>query len=211
LLFDIIQLLFTVPILIISFTLREFSQGLAAYMMGDKTAKFSGRLSLNPLKHIDWLGFIMLIIAGIGWAKPVPVDMFNFRDPKKGMAVTALAGPLMNIILVFVSLVFYALGIVNEWNGYLIQFFYLSAYYNAVLAMFNLLPIPPLDGSKVLCAFLPQKHYFKLMVYERYGMLLILILSFTNISSRIISTGVYNLLDKLWKLVVELFTLLGVA
>ena len=210
-LFDIIQLLFTVPILIISFTLHELSHGLAAYMMGDKTAKFSGRLSLNPLRHIDWFGFIMLIIAGIGWAKPVPVDMFNFRDPKKGMAITALAGPLMNVILVFISLVFYALSIVNGWNEYLMQFFYLSSYYNAVLAMFNLLPIPPLDGSKVLFAFLPQKHYFKLMLYERYGMLLILILSFTNISSRVISVGVYNLLDKLWNLVVKLLMLLGVA
>ncbi len=206
-----LQLLFTVPILIISLSLNELSHGFAAYIMGDKTAKYNDRLSLNPLKHIDWLGFLMLIVAGIGWAKPVPVDMFRFRDPKKGMAITALAGPLMNIILAFISLLFYALGIINTWNEYIISFFYLSVHYNAVLAMFNLLPVPPLDGSKVLFAFLPEKYYFKLMIYERYGMLIILLLSFTNLSSRIISVGVNNLINKLWELVVKLLTLLGVA
>lgn len=210
-LFDIIQLIFTVPVLIISFTLHELSHGLAAYIMGDKTAKYNGRLSLNPLKHIDWLGFLMLIIAGIGWAKPVPVDMFRFRDPKKGMAITALAGPFMNIFLVFISLLFYALSIINGWGEYFVLFFTLSAQYNAVLAMFNLLPIPPLDGSKVLFAFLPQKFYFNLMVYEQYGMILILILSFTNMTSRIISTGVYNLIDNLLRVVINLLTVLGVA
>ncbi len=209
--FDIIKLFFTVPILIISFTLHEMAHGLAAYVMGDKTAKYNGRLSLNPLNHIDWLGFLMLIISGIGWAKPVPVDMYRFRDPKKGMAITALAGPLMNILLVFISLLLYALGIINGWNEYLILFFTLSAQYNAVLAMFNLLPIPPLDGSKVLFAFLPHKYYFKLMTYEQYGIILILILSFTNMTSRIISTGVYNLIDNLLRLVIKLLTVLGVA
>lgn len=210
-LFDIIKLFFTVPILIISFTLHELSHGLAAYVMGDKTAKYNGRLSLNPLKHIDWLGFLMLIVAGIGWAKPVPVDMYRFRDPKKGMAITALAGPLMNIFLVFISLFLYALGIINGWNEYFVLFFTLSAQYNAVLAMFNLLPIPPLDGSKVLFAFMPHKYYFKLMAYEQYGIILILILSFTNMTSRIISTGVYNLIDSLLRLVIKLLTALGVA
>ena len=207
----IIQLIFTVPILIISLSLHELSHGLASYLMGDKTAKFNGRLSLNPLRHIDWFGFLMLIVAGIGWAKPVPVNMFRFKDPKKGMAITALAGPLMNILLVFVSLLLYALAIIYGWNEYLIMFFSLSAQYNAVLAMFNMLPIPPLDGSKVLFAFLPEKYYFKLMAYEQYGMILILILSFTNMTSKIISTGVYNLMENLLRLVVKLLTALGVA
>lgn len=207
----ILNKLMAVPVLLISLVLHETAHGLAAYAMGDKTAKLSGRLSLNPLKHIDWLGFIMLLVAGIGWAKPVPVNMMQFKDPKKGMAVTALAGPLMNILLVFVSLVFYALGILHEFNGYVMLFLYIMAYYNAVLAMFNLLPIPPLDGSKVLFAFLPSRYYYKLMIYERYGMLLILLLSFTNLTSNIISTGVDNLLEKLWHLAVNLLTLLGVA
>lgn len=205
----IIQLLLSVPVLVLCFTLHELAHGLAAYAMGDKTAKYNDRLSLNPLKHIDWLGFLLLLVARIGWAKPVPVNMYNFKDPKKGMAITAFAGPLMNIILVFISLIFWHLGNnIYEWNEYVNLFFNLSVYYNAVLAMFNLLPIPPLDGSKVLLAFLPDKYYFKFMQYEQYGMILILILAFTNISSKIISVGVENLIEKLEKIVMMI---LGVS
>ena len=207
----LIQKLIAVPVLIISLVLHELSHGLAAYIMGDRTAKDYGRLSLNPLKHVDWLGFFMLLVAGIGWAKPVPVNMMQFKDPKKGMAVTALAGPLMNILLVFVSLIFYALGGVYGYNKYIMLFIYIMAYYNAVLAMFNLLPIPPLDGSKVLFAFLPDRHYYKLMMYERYGMILILLLSLTNLTSNIISTGVNNLIDRLWHVVITLLMAIGVG
>lgn len=207
----IIQKLFAVPVLLLSLSLHELSHGLAALLMGDKTARSQGRLSLNPLRHIDWFGFFMLLVAGIGWAKPVPVNMMRFKDPKKGMAVTALAGPLMNILLVFVSLIFYALGYVYGWNEYVVIFFYIMAQYNAVIAMFNLLPIPPLDGSKVLFAFIPDRHYYKLMMYEQYCMILLLFLSFTNLTSNIISTGVNNLIDRLWQLVVNLLMLLGVA
>ena len=205
----LIQKLIAIPVLIISFTLHEIAHGLAAFVMGDKTAKNSGRLSLNPLKHIDWLGFLMLLVARIGWAKPVPVDAYGFKDPKKGMAITALAGPLMNVVLVFVSLIFWHLGKnIYDWNEYVTLFFELSVYYNAVLAMFNLLPIPPLDGSKVLLAFLPSKYYFKFMEYEQYGMIVILILAFTNVSSKIISVGVENLIGKLEKIVMMI---LGVS
>ena len=207
----LIQKLMTVPILIISLTLHEISHGFAAFLMGDKTAKYNGRLSFNPLKHIDWFGFLMLLIAGIGWAKPVPVDMFRFKDPKKGMAITALAGPLMNVILVFVSLILYALGVVYEWNSYLKMFLFISAQYNAIIAMFNLLPIPPLDGSKILLSFLPDRYYYKVLAYEHYGMILIIILSFTNMTSKLISTGVDNLVNKLWDLVIKLLMLVGVA
>ena len=207
----LIQKLFAVPILVISLTLHELAHGLASYILGDKTAKYNGRLSLNPLRHIDWVGFLLLLVAGIGWAKPVPVNMYSFKDPKKGIAITALAGPLMNILLVFISLVLYAFGILYNWNEYIMLFLFISAQYNAVLAMFNLLPIPPLDGSKVLFAFLPQKYYFKLMAYEQYGMIVILILAFTNMSSKIISVGVDNLINKLWHIVINLLTLLGVA
>lgn len=205
----IIHFLFSIPVLILCFTLHELAHGLAAYAMGDKTAKYNGRLSLNPLNHIDWLGFLLLLVARIGWAKPVPVNMYNFKDPKKGMAITAFAGPFMNIILVFVSLIFWHLGNnIYEWNEYVNLFFNLSVYYNAVLAMFNLLPIPPLDGSKVLLAFLPDKYYFKFMQYEQYGMIFILILAFTNVSSKIISVGVENLIEKLEKIVMMI---LGVS
>ena len=206
----LIQKIYAIPVLIISLVLHEISHGFAAYLMGDKTAKSSGRLSLNPLNHIDWLGFLFLLIAGIGWAKPVPVNMMQFKDPKKGMAVTALAGPLMNILLTFISLLFYALGKVYNFNEYIMLFLYIFFYYNAVLALFNLLPIPPLDGSKVLFAFLPDKYYIKLMQYENYGMLLIFALSFFNITSNIIGNGVDNLLNTLWQLVIKLLDFTGV-
>ena len=205
----IIQLIFTIPVLIICFTFHELGHGLAALIMGDRTAKYNGRLSLNPLKHIDWFGFLLLIVARVGWAKPVPVNAGNFRDPKKGMAITAFAGPMMNIILVFISLIFWHLGCnIYSWNKYVIMFLYLTIHYNAVLAMFNLLPIPPLDGSKVLLAFLPDKYYFKFLQYERYGMIVVLILAFTNVSSKIITIGVENLITKLEKIVM---LLLGVS
>lgn len=206
----LINFLITVPILIVSLTLHEIAHGLAALAMGDKTARVNGRLSLNPLKHIDWFGFVLLLIAGVGWAKPVPINMFRFKDPKKGMAITALAGPLTNILLVFVSLIFLCLGSIYNFNMYVITALSTAVYYNAVIAMFNFLPIPPLDGSKILFAFLPDKYYYKLMFYERFGMVLILALSYTNMTSRIISVGVYNLIDKLSQIVFNLFTLLGV-
>lgn len=206
----LINFIITIPILIISLTLHEIAHGLAAMAMGDKTARSSGRLSLNPLKHIDWFGFVMLLVAGVGWAKPVPVNMFRFKDPKKGMAITALAGPLTNILLVFISLVFLCLGLMYGFNLYVMEALRTMVYYNAVIAMFNFLPIPPLDGSKILFAFLPDKYYYKLMVYERYGMVLILALSYTNMTSRIISVGVNNLINKLSQVVIHLFTLLGV-
>ncbi len=206
-----INKLISIPVLLISLTLHEMAHGLSAYLMGDKTARAEGRLSLNPLRHIDWVGFFMLLVAGIGWAKPVPVNMMRFKDPKKGMAITALSGPLMNILLVFLSLLLYAVGVVNGFNYYVMLFLYIMAHYNAVLAMFNLLPIPPLDGSKVLFAFLPSKYYYKLMYYERYGMVLILLLSVTNLTSNLISTGVDNLINRLWSLVVNLLIVLGVA
>ena len=206
----LINFLITIPILIFSLTLHEIAHGLAAMAMGDKTARASGRLSLNPLKHIDWFGFVLLLVAGVGWTKPVPVNMFRFKDPKKGMAVTALAGPLTNVLLVFVSLVFLCLGLMYEFNPYVMEALRTMVYYNAVIAMFNFLPIPPLDGSKMFFAFLPDKHYYKLMLYERYGMILILALSYTNMTSRIISVGVNNLITKLSQVVINLFTLLGV-
>lgn len=206
----LIDFIITIPILIISLTLHEIAHGLAAMAMGDKTARASGRLSLNPLKHIDWFGFIMLLVAGVGWAKPVPVNMFRFKDPKKGMAITALAGPLTNILLVFVALIFLCLGLINGFNIYVMSALRTMVYYNAVIAMFNFLPIPPLDGSKILFAFLPDKYYYKLMYYERFGMILILVLSYTNMTSRIISVGVNNLISKLSQVVINLFTLLGV-
>lgn len=169
-------------------TVHETCHGWAAYWQGDDTAKRMGRLSFNPLHHIDLVGLLMMALVRFGWAKPVPVDMRRFRNPKLGMALTALAGPLSNVLLALVALalrmvaIFLALktGAGAVWN-YVILFLEYTALLSAGLAVFNLFPIPPLDGSKILLAVLPGPYYAKWMRYERYGMILLVILLLLNV------------------------------
>lgn len=168
-----------------SLSVHEFSHGVAAYAVGDKTAKYSGRLSLNPLAHLDPFGAICLFLFGFGWAKPVPVNPWNFKNKKGGMILTALAGPFSNFLLAFIAMVAYTLlggmSFSSASFGFtLASVFYELAYYmlmiNLGLGLFNLIPIPPLDGSKVLTAILPERTYFRLMDYERYGFIILIIL-----------------------------------
>lgn len=193
---NIIQSLIAVLVSILSLCVHEVSHGYAAYLMGDSTAKQMGRLSFNPLKHIDIIGFLMMLVAGFGWAKAVPINMYNFINPKRGMAISALAGPLSNIVLAFISCIVFVIlinfGIVNE---YLLFFVRLMFYVNCMLAMFNLIPISPLDGSKVLFAFLPQRTYDKLMYVERYGFIILVILINTPLFNKILANGVNNLMN----------------
>ncbi len=156
---------------------HETSHGLAAYKLGDPTAKNAGRLTLNPLKHIDLVGLAMMAIFKFGWAKPVPVDMRNFKKPKTGMALTAAAGPVSNILLAMVflllraaALFFFIVGEGGEAWEILLTFLEYVIVISTGLAVFNFIPISPLDGSKVLFALLPERVYWKLMRYERYGM-----------------------------------------
>ena len=161
---------------------HETCHGLIAWWLGDGTAKNAGRLTLNPLRHIDIVGLAMMAILKFGWAKPVPIDMRNFKNPKAGMAVTAAAGPISNILLAFVFLLIRSavMGLSMERSGgvggwlVLNEFLEYVIVISAGLAVFNLIPISPLDGSKILFAFLPQEAYFKLMRYERYGMLVLI-------------------------------------
>lgn len=175
-------------------TIHETCHGLAAYALGDPTAKSMHRLSLNPLRHIDWIGLCMMFFCGFGWAKPVPVDPRYFKDPKKGMALTALAGPASNFMLAF-SLILISKGIylyadyTPVWNA-IYNFLHLTAILSIGLGLFNLLPIPPLDGAKVLGGLLPDRTYFALMRYERYGMLLLLLMSFADVGSGVINRGI---------------------
>ena len=177
-------------------TIHECCHGLAAYAMGDPTAKVMHRLSLNPLRHIDWFGLLMMFALGFGWAKPVPVDPRYFRNPKRGMAVTALAGPVSNLLLAALAMLLCkGIYLSGHYSPFLDAAFtfclYVLAPLSIGLGLFNLLPIPPLDGSKVLGALLPDHTYFRLMRYERYGMLLLLALSFLGVGGRIISDAIY--------------------
>ncbi|HCE62965.1 MAG TPA: site-2 protease family protein, partial [Clostridiales bacterium] len=164
-------------------TFHETCHGLAAYKLGDNTAKRMGRLSLNPLKHVDLMGLIMMALFRFGWAKPVPVDMRNFKNPKAGMALTALAGPVSNVVLAYAAVVlcnfviFLADRLGSTWLLLaLAQFFVYVEIISAGLAVFNVFPIPPLDGSKVLFALLSDRAYDRLMRYEKYGMLVLFVL-----------------------------------
>lgn len=197
---------------LLSITFHELCHGLVAYKLGDNTAKNAGRLTLNPIKHIDFIGLVMMAFFKFGWAKPVPINMFNFKKPKAGMAITALAGPVSNLILAIIALIIFSvlyapLANVSGIGAFLMQTLYVTAYISCALAVLNIIPIPPLDGSKVLFSFLPDDIYMKLMRYERYGFILLIVLIYTNSMTPFLSTatnGLFNFLLKLTGLTARL-------
>ena len=176
-------------------TVHETCHGLAACALGDPTARRMRRLSFNPLHHIDWLGLASMVICGFGWAKPVPVDMRYFKRPKAGMAVTALAGPASNFLLAMLLLFFASLTArlaAGEGAALLYGFLVNTALLSVGLGLFNLVPIPPLDGSKVLFALLPERAYYTLMRYERYGMAVLLLLVWLDVGGGYLSEAIYR-------------------
>lgn len=165
--------------------IHELAHGLVANRLGDDTARLKGRLTLNPLAHLNPLGTIMIFLVGIGYANPVPVNARNFKNPKAGMALTALAGPVSNILMGWVSIWLYYICVYSFKSSStfafaITSFFLYAAEINVMLAVFNLLPIPPLDGSKILAGLLPTKVYFKYMQYERYVMIALFVLLLTG-------------------------------
>lgn len=183
----VIRLLVSLFIIFAILPLHEYAHGYVAYKLGDNTAKYSGRLTLNPLAHMDPLGALGIILFGFGWAKPVPIDSRNFKNPKIGSAITALAGPLsnilaavvggliLNVILIFSRNIPY--GLIYAISTFFI--YYISI--NVGLAVFNLLPIPPLDGSKIIGAFLPDKILYKYYQYQNIIMIILFVLLLTGI------------------------------
>ena len=150
---------------------HEAGHALASLLLGDPTARRQGRLSLNPLRHFDLLGTVCMVVLGVGWARPVQTDVRRFKNPKVGMALTALAGPMANLVLAYLSMT--VLKLVYYWAPETVAVWYLTSFLqfmvmmNVGLAVFNLIPVPPLDGSRVLLVFLPQRVYFGIMRYER--------------------------------------------
>lgn len=181
----IIYLLSSLAVIFLTLPIHEFAHGYAATKLGDYTPRYQGRLTLNPFAHIDYIGAMCILLFGFGWAKPVQVNARNFKNAKMGMAITAFAGPLANIILAFVALVLANVCRVIPANTevliYIYMFFNYIATINIYLAVFNLIPIPPLDGSRLLSAFLPNKYYYSLMRYERYFSIIILALLWVGV------------------------------
>lgn len=185
--------LLSIPIFFLALSLHEAAHGFVAYKLGDPTAKSCGRLTFNPFKHFDVIGFVMLMLVGFGWAKPVPIDTRNFKKPKRDMAISAIAGPISNLLLALVFTIFFKIYyevsrspefdtilLITPWR-LLGIFLYYGIRLNIMFAVFNLLPIPPFDGSRLVLAVLPSHIYFKIQKYERYILLVLILLLFSGI------------------------------
>ncbi len=173
---DARTLIISAPAILFGLSFHEFMHAYVAYKLGDPTAKFAGRLTLNPLKHLDLIGTIALFFFRIGWAKPVPINPYNFSDMKKGVILTSLAGPAANFFLAMVFGILYRL--INPTSLFLNLFLTSFVIYNLILAFFNLLPIPPLDGSKIFMYILPYKYRERYMEIESYGFYILIGLIF---------------------------------
>ena len=190
-----VLLLLLIPTLFIALPVHEYFHALAATKLGDPTPSALGRLTIAPWQHLDPWGALALLLFGFGWAKPVPIDPRYFKKPKRDMAIVAAAGPLSNLIMSLIAALLYLASLrtlqwilplvsadfLPRFFYYLAQFFYVFHLVNLTLFVFNLIPIPPLDGSRILFAILPSDKYFKMMRYERYIYLGLLILMFTGI------------------------------
>lgn len=193
-----ISICVTLFVVFCTMPVHEFAHAYAAHKLGDDTARLSGRLTLNPFAHIDISGLVLIVLFGFGYAKAVPVNPRNFKDSKKGMALTAIAGPISNLIMAFAFLAIgdtMAVFLTGSAAVAISTFFELAGVININLAVFNLLPIPPLDGSRILGLLIPDRYYYKIMRYERQIMLVIFVLLFLGFLTKplqILSNFVYN-------------------
>ena len=201
-------------VILFTLSIHEWAHGFVSTKLGDPTPRYQGRLTLNPMAHLDPIGAIGILLFGIGWAKPVQVNARYYKNPKWGMALVALAGPLSNVILALVSLLLSNVFkmFVNDpiLLDLIIIFFGSIAKINVYLAVFNLIPIPPFDGSRVLFTFLPQKYYFKIMQYERYIFIGVLVIICSGVLDTPLNNATYNILVALDSIAALPFRLFGV-
>lgn len=204
----ILNLVLSLPGILIAISFHEMAHGYAADAMGDPTAKNAGRLTLNPLKHIDPLGFISMLLFRFGWAKPVPINPMNFKDQKKGTIIVSLAGVATNLILAFIGMTAFlaVYHLQNQSLSTVLQYIYL---YNIVFAVFNIIPIPPLDGSQILMVFLPAKALPTYYKYQRYGIIIIFALAFTGFLGIIINPAISGIENLFLSILTPIFNLFG--
>ncbi|WP_407084114.1 site-2 protease family protein [Subdoligranulum variabile] len=198
--YEIALYLLRALVVLIAIPFHEAAHALVSHWLGDDTAVRAGRLSLNPMRHFDPLGALCMLIGGVGWAKPVGIDVRNYKNPKVGMAVSAAAGPVSNFLLAWFSMILYKCVVYSGLGGKVPAvsiFFYYMVAMNLSLAVFNLIPIPPFDGSRIALLFLPQRLYFKAMRYERQIMLVVLLLVFLGILNLPLSVTVDFLWDRM--------------
>ncbi len=211
----IVFVLSSVFVVFLVLPIHEFAHALTATKLGDNTAKWQGRLSINPMRHIDWFGAVMIILVGFGWAKPVPVNPARFRHPKSDMALVSLAGPMANLLMgiiffilcAFTQFIAIKAGIVGVVTYYIALFFMYIGSINISLAVFNLIPLPPLDGAKVLGAFLPERIYYTLLQYERQLSLILIVLICTGAASNVLSTVTSSVSNGIYSIACAMFGL----
>ncbi|MBC1756676.1 site-2 protease family protein [Listeria seeligeri] len=195
--------------LLIAFTIHEWAHALVALAFGDDTAKNQGRLSLNPLVHIDLFGLLLILIAGFGWAKPTPVNRFKLKKRRLGSVLVSLAGPISNLLLAIIGVGIYSilLNTSYEYGSVIPTFLMVFVNLNIVLFVFNLIPLPPLDGYQVLIEFLPLSARAKLEPVERYAMLIFLIIALTPISQFTIQPIFNSVIPFIYRMILGIFGL----
>lgn len=205
----IIAILINIPIALLALSVHEAAHGYISNKLGDPTARNLGRITINPIKHLDPIGFICMVLFGIGWANPVPINTRYFKKPRRDMALSAAAGPISNLLLavvfallmkLFFSLPITVLSSLGVFTEIIILFLMQAISLNVFFAVFNLIPVPPFDGSRILYVFLPPKYYFGVMKYERYiclGFMLLLFFGVLDPVLNLLSGTLENLIYKI--------------